>query len=323
MKIQFKSTVLVGLLALGGMANAAYPEKPITLVVPFPPGGGTDVLGRLLAKELGDTLKATVIVENKPGAAGNIGSAFVSKAKPDGYTLLVATTAQTISAALYKKPTYNLAKDLVAVSGINEVPIMMISRKGLGASNISEFIALAKKYPGKLTFASPGYGTSAHMAGEVLSLATGIKLLHVPYQGAAPVLNDLMGGQVDVTFDLLTTAKGYYTEKKVDGIGMTTVKRTSLMPDVSTLSEQNPQSLGTFNEFAWNVLMVPKGTPEAVINKLNASLKTILSNEAVVKRLGDIGSTPMWQSPTDSQKFIENDIKKWMDVQSKANLEKI
>ena len=176
MKFKIKTTLCASLLCLSGLAQAAYPSKNITLVVPFPPGGGTDILGRLLAKEIGEKLNANVIVENKPGAAGNIGSSYVAKSKPDGHTLLVATTAQTISAALYKKPIYNLSKDLVAVSGINEVPLMMITRKNFGAKNINEFIDLAKKNPGKITFASPGYGTSAHMAGEVLSLAAGIKI---------------------------------------------------------------------------------------------------------------------------------------------------
>ena len=323
MKFKIKTTLCASLLCLSGLAQAAYPSKNITLVVPFPPGGGTDILGRLLAKEIGEKLNANVIVENKPGAAGNIGSSYVAKSKPDGHTLLVATTAQTISAALYKKPIYNLSKDLVAVSGINEVPLMMITRKNFGAKNINEFIDLAKKNPGKITFASPGYGTSAHMAGEVLSLAAGIKILHVPYQGAAPVLNDLMGGQVDVTFDLLTTAKGYFTEKKVDAIGMTTLNRTRLMPEVSTLSEQNKESLGKFNEFAWNVLMAPSGTPSEVINKLNETMKNILSTESVIKKLEDIGSTPMWLSPADSQSFIKNDIEKWMSIQKNANLDKI
>lgn len=323
MKFKIKTTLCASLLCLSGLAQAAYPSKNITLVVPFPPGGGTDILGRLLAKEIGEKLNANVIVENKPGAAGNIGSSYVAKSKPDGHTLLVATTAQTISAALYKKPIYNLSKDLVAVSGINEVPLMMITRKNFGAKNINEFIDLAKKNPGKITFASPGYGTSAHMAGEVLSLAAGIKILHVPYQGAAPVLNDLMGGQVDVTFDLLTTAKGYFTEKKVDAIGMTTLNRTRLMPEVSTLSEQNKESLGKFNEFAWNVLMAPSGTPSEVINKLNETMKNILSTESVIKKLEDIGSTPMWLSTADSQSFIKNDIEKWMSIQKNANLDKI
>lgn len=323
MKFKIKTTLCASLLCLSGLAQAAYPSKNITLVVPFPPGGGTDILGRLLAKEIGEKLNANVIVENKPGAAGNIGSSYVAKSKPDGHTLLVATTAQTISAALYKKPIYNLSKDLVAVSGINEVPLMMITRKNFGAKNINEFIDLAKKNPGKITFASPGYGTSGHMAGEVLSLAAGIKILHVPYQGAAPVLNDLMGGQVDVTFDLLTTAKGYFTEKKVDAIGMTTLNRTRLMPEVSTLSEQNKESLGKFNEVAWNVLMAPSGTPSEVINKLNETMKNILSTESVIKKLEDIGSTPMWLSPADSQSFIKNDIEKWMSIQKNANLDKI
>lgn len=311
------------LLIASGMVHAAWPDKPITLVVPFPPGGGTDMVGRILAKEISQHLGVSVVVENRPGASGNIGSRHVAKSRPDGHTLLIATTAQSISAALYKQAGYDLAVDLETISTINESPLVLISRPGLRIDSVKDLIALARSSPGKLTYATPGYGTSAHMAAEVLSLATGIKMLHVPYQGAAPVLTDLMGGQVDITFDLLVTAKPYVAMGKVHRVGMATRERSPLMPDWQTLSEQNPDNLRHFNETAWNVLMAPKGTPAAVLKKLNAMMKDILSNDAVKEKLVDIGSIPYWKSLDDSKVFLVNDINKWKKVVQDAGIEKI
>lgn len=311
------------LLIASGMAHAAWPNKPVTLVVPFPPGGGTDMVGRIIAKELGHRLGVSVVVENRPGASGNIGSRHVAKSSPDGHTLLIGTTAQSISAALYKQAGYDLAVDLETISTINEGPLVLISRPGLKVDSVRDLIALARRSPGKLTYATPGYGTSAHMAAEVMSLATGIKMLHVPYQGAAPVLTDLMGGQVDITFDLLVTAKSYVALGKVHRVAMTTRERSPLMPDWPTLSEQSPDNLRNFNETAWNVLMAPKGTPVAISKRLNALMKEILSDDAVKEKLVDLGSVSCWRSLEDSRAFLVNDINKWKKVVHDAGIEKI
>lgn len=304
-------------------AHAAWPDRPITLVVPFPPGGGTDVVGRIIAKELGQRLGVAVVVENRPGASGNIGARFVAKARPDGYTLLVATTAQSISAALYRQAGYDLVNDLESVSTINEGPLVLITRPSLKISSVKDLIALARRSPGKLTYATPGYGTSAHMAAEVLSLATGIKMLHVPYQGAAPVLTDLMGGQVDLTFDLLTTARQHVLEGKVHRVGMTTRERSPLAPDWQTLSEQSPENLGNFHETAWNVLMAPKGTPAAVVQGINVQMKALLASDAVKEKLMDLGSIPLWKNLENTRSFVIEDVKKWKKVVHDAGIEKI
>lgn len=311
------------LLCAAGISHAAWPDKPITLVVPFPPGGGTDVVGRILAKELGSRLGVSVVVENRPGAAGNIGSNHVAKSSPNGYTLLIGTTAQSISAALYRQSRYDFVNDLEAISTINDGPLVLISRPGLKVSSVKDLIDLARRSPGKLSYATPGYGTSAHMAAEVLSLATGIRMLHVPYQGAAPVLTDLMGGQVDITFDLLTTAKSYVLEGKVNRIGVTTRERSPLVPDWQTLSEQGPESLRGFNETAWNVLMAPKGTPTAILQKLNAQMKQILSDDKVRQKFMDLGSLPLWKDMADSRAFVVDDVNKWRKVVHDAGIDKI
>ena len=200
---------------------------------------------------------------------------------------------------------------------------MQQSRPGLKVSSVKDLIDLARRSPGKLSYATPGYGTSAHMAAEVLSLATGIRMLHVPYQGAAPVLTDLMGGQVDITFDLLTTAKSYVLEGKVNRIGVTTRERSPLVPDWQTLSEQGPESLRDFNETAWNVLMAPRGTPTAILQKLNAQMKQILSDDKVRQKFMDLGSLPLWKDMADSRAFVVDDVNKWRKVVHDAGIDKI
>lgn len=311
------------LLASAGVVQAAWPHKPVTLVVPFPPGGGTDVIGRILAKELSQRLGVGVVVENRAGVSGNLGSRHVAKSIPDGYTLLIGTTAQSISAALYKQAGYDLLTDLEAISTINDGPLVLISRPGLRINSVRELIELARRSPGKITYATPGYGTSAHMAAEMLSLAAGIKMLHVPYQGAAPVLTDLMGGQVDLTFDLLVTAKPYLATGKLQRVGVATRERSPLVPDWQTLSEQSPEQLKDFNETAWNVLMAPRGTPPAVLKKLNAVMKDILSDEAVKNKFMEFGNIPFWKTPEDSKAFLVNDINKWKKVVHDASIDKI
>lgn len=311
------------MLSMASLAQAAWPDsRAITLVVPFPPGGGTDIVGRLIGKELSDRLGVSIVVENRPGAAGNIGSRYVANAKPDGYTLLVGTTAQTISAAVYKTPGYDIVGDFEAISGINDGPMVLMSRPGLGASNMKELIQLAKARPQGLTYATPGNGTSAHMAAEVLSLVAGVKMLHVPYQGAAPAMNDLMSGQVDIAFDLLLGARPYIEGKRVQGIGVATRERSPLVPEWPTLAEQSPELSG-FHETAWNVLLAPKGTPAEVVETLNAHMKDILESEPVRKRFAELANLPLWMSAEDTKAFIAKDVEKWKRVVREANLEQM
>lgn len=304
-------------------AHAAWPERPITLVIPFPPGGGTDVIGRIIGKELGDSLGVNVVVENKSGAGGNIGTRYVTGAKPDGYTLLMGTTAQTISAALYKAPGYDLLKQLDAVVTINSGPMILFSRNSLEVSSVNDLIKLAKQNPEKISYASAGYGTSSHMAAEVFTLATGIRLLHVPYQGAAPAMGSVVAGQVDITFDMLSTARPFVMENKVKSIGMGGSERSPLMPELKSLSEQNPELLKSFNETAWNVLMVPKGTPVEIQQKINDKIKVILGDEKIKARLMDMGSVPFWKNVPDSGSFVADDVAKWKRVVEDANIERM
>ncbi|MDR0201793.1 MAG: tripartite tricarboxylate transporter substrate binding protein [Delftia acidovorans] len=310
-------------LVAAGTVHAAWPERQITLVVPFPVGGGTDIVGRIIARELAQRLHVNVVVENRPGASGNIGSRQVSKASPDGYTLLVCTTAQTISGALYTQAGYDVVNDLEAISTINDSPLVLITRPGLKLSSVQELIELARRSPGKLAYATPGYGSAGHMAAETLSLAAGIRMLHIPYQGAAPMMADLVSGQVDIAFDLLITAKPYVHQGKVNRVGLATRERSPLIPDWQTLSEQSPDRLGHFNETSWNVLMAPKGTPAAILNALNTQMKNILSDEKVKSKFLELGSIPIWKTVGGTKTFVSDDARKWKKVVSDARIDKI
>ena len=310
-------------LIAASLVHAAWPDRQITLVVPFPAGGGTDVVGRIIAKELAQRLRVNVVVENRPGASGNIGARQVSKASPDGYTLLICTTAQTISGALYTQAGYDVVNDLEAISTINDSPLVLITRPGLKLSSVQDLIELARRSPGKLTYATPGYGSAGHMAAETLSLAAGIRMLHIPYQGAAPMMADLISGQVDIAFDLLITAKQYVNQGKVNRVGVATRERSPLMPDWQTLSEQSPARLGNFNETAWNVLMAPKGTPAAIVNAINAQMKNILADEKVQRKFMELGSIPLWKSVDSTKAFVSDDARKWRKVVSDAGIAKI
>lgn len=323
MKTKLKGLLGVGLLVASSLAHAAWPERAITLVVPFPPGGSTDVVGRLVGKELSEKLGVSVVVENRSGAAGNIGSRYVANAKPDGYTLLLGTSAQSISAALYKDPGYDFINDLDAIATVNDGPLMLMTRPEWKVSNVKELIAHAKQNPGALTYASAGHGTSAHMAGEVLSLVAGIEMLHVPYQGSSPAMTDLISGQVDVAFDLMVVARQYVEDGKINAVGVATRERSDLVPDWETLSEQDPEVLGDFHETAWNVVMAPKGTPEDIISTLSVALKDILATEEVRTRFAGLGNVTFWNDVEDTRGFIKSDVEKWKKVVADANIEQL
>ncbi|HLT98999.1 MAG TPA: tripartite tricarboxylate transporter substrate binding protein [Burkholderiaceae bacterium] len=323
MKTKLKSLLGAGLLLASTVVHAAWPERAITLVVPFPPGGSTDVVGRLVSKELSEHLGVSVVVENRSGAAGNIGSRHVANARPDGYTLLLGTSAQSISAALYKAPGYDFINDLDAIATVNDGPLLLVTRPDWKVKNVRELVEYAKQNPGKVTYASAGHGTSAHMAGEVFSLLNGIDMLHVPYQGASPAMTDLMSGQVDMAFDLMVSARQYVEDDMVNFVGMATRERSDLVPDWETISEQYPEVLGNMHETAWNVVMAPKGTPDDVIQKLSAALKEILNKQEVRERFATLGNVTFWLDVEETREFIKNDVEKWKRVVEDAKIQKL
>ena len=305
-------------LALSGLALAAagpaaavdYPTRPVHWIVPYPPGGTTDILARLVGQYLSDHLGQQFIVENKPGGGNNIGTEAVVNSPPDGYTMLLVNPANGINATLYKHLNFNLLRDIAPVAGITRVPNVMEVNPKFPAKTVAEFIAYAKANPGKINMASSGTGTSVHMSGELLMAMTGIKMAHVPYRGAAPALTDLMAGTVDVIFDNMPSSIGFIHAGKIRPIAVTTEKRSPALPDIPTVAETVPG----YEASAWFGMAAPKGTPVEVIDKINATINEALKDPKMIARLAELGGTPMPGTPADFGKIMSDEVAKWKKV---------
>lgn len=299
-------------LALSAPACAqAFPTKPIKIVVPYTPGGPTDIPARLVGQKLSESLGQPVIIENKPGAGGNIGADAVAKAPADGYTLLVVTTGHTINPALYPKMNYDLKKDLVPVSQLTSSPMVVVVTPSLGVNSLKELIALAKAKPGTLNFASAGNGSSTHLAPELFSMMAGLKMNHIPYKGSAPALGDVMAGNVQVAFDFMTSAMPFVRSGKLTGLATTGAARSPAAPDLPTVAEAGVPG---FEVIGWNGVMAPAGTPPEVIAKLNAEIKKALSLPEVKDRIAAVGANAHWNTPVDFGNYVQAEITKWGKV---------
>ena len=299
------------LAAHAATAAAAWPDKPITLVVPYPPGGPTDIVGRSVAQGLSDELGQTVIVDNRSGAGGNIGADMVAKSAPDGYTLLMATTAHAINMSLFKNLGYDTRKSFVPLSLLTKGPLVLVTRPDLPAKSVGELIALAKASPGKLTFASSGNGQSTHLSAELFNTMAGIRMVHVPYRGSAPAMTDVMGGQADIMFNTMLSSMPYVKDGKLRALAVTSAARSPAAPDVPTVAESG---LPGYEATAWNGLMAPAGTPDAVVQKLSAALKKVLSRPDMQKQFAQQGFDAEWMTPAEYGKFLDDEIRKWADV---------
>ena len=270
------------LLALPAIANAqtpAYPTKPIRLVVPFPAGGATDILAREVAKHLTETWGQSVVVDNRPGAGGNIGSELVAKSPPDGYTLEMGTVGtHAINASLYSKMPYDHVKDFVPVILVAGVPNVLVVNPSVPVNSVQEFIAYAKANPGKLNFASSGSGTSIHLSGELFKVMAGVQMTHVPYKGSAPALQDLLGGQVQLMFDNLPPSLPQIKAGKLRALAVTSATRAPALPDVPTVAEAG---LPGFEASSWFGVLAPAGTPPAIVAKLHGALMTVMKDPGV------------------------------------------
>ncbi|NYT86320.1 Bug family tripartite tricarboxylate transporter substrate binding protein [Pollutimonas harenae] len=300
-------------LALGASTAGAagWPDQTITMVVPYPPGGPTDIVARVAAQGLSEKLGQTVVVDNKAGAGGNIGADHVARAKPDGYTLLVATTAHAINMSLFKDLSYDTRTSFEPVSGLTEGPLVVVTRPDLGVKNIQELIKLAKDAKQPLTFASSGNGQSTHLAAELFNSMAGIKMTHVPYRGSAPAMTDVMGGQVDVMFNTMLSSMPYVKDGKMIALAVTSAKRSPAAPDLPTVAEAG---LDGYQATAWNGLLVPKGTPAEVVSKLNAALKDVMSQPEVKEKFSAQGFDANWMSPQDFKIYLDNEVEKWAEV---------
>jgi tripartite-type tricarboxylate transporter receptor subunit TctC len=314
--------IALAFTSLAGFAQNegdAYPTRPIRWIVPYTPGGTTDILARLMAQWLSQRLGQQVIVENKPGAGNNIGTDVAVKAVPDGYTIFLVNPANAINATLYKNLPFNFLNDMVPVGGIIRVPNVMTVRKDFPAKNIQEFIDYAKKNPGKVNMASSGAGTSVHLSGELFKAMAGIDMKHIPYKGAAPATQDLLGGQVDVIFDNMPSIIPHIKGNAVRALGVTSAQRSPALPDVPAIQEVVPG----YEASAWFGAGAPKGTPSYAIARLNREINAGLNDPALKARLADLGGVPIPGTPEQFWALHRAETEKWAKVvkQSGASAE--
>jgi len=306
------SPVLVGALltSAAGVAQAqGYPSKPIRLVVTFPPGGAPDLLARLFAEKA--QLGQNILVDNKPGAGGNIGAADVAKSTPDGHTLVMATVGtHSINGALYSKMPYDMVRDFTPVAHIASAPNLLVVTNSLPVKNVSELIAYMKANPDKLSFGSPGIGTSVHVSGELFKSLTGTQMQHVPYKGRQFAIPDLVGGQIQVMFDNMPSALPLAKEGKIRALAQTTAKRSGAAPDVPTVAETVPG----FEATTWFALFAPTGTPRDVVLKLNAEVQRVFKLPDVADKLKGLGLEPWLSTPEELGAYQAREIIKWAKV---------
>ena len=298
-------------LAVGaGAAADRYPDHPVRWIVPYPAGGTTDILARLVGQRLLERLGQQFIIENRPGGGNNIGTEFVVNAPPDGYTVLLVNPANGINVSLYPNLHFNFLTDIVPIAGLIRVPNVMEVNPTIPASTVSEFITYAKANPGKINMASAGIGTSVHLSGELFKAMTGVDLLHVPYRGAAPALTDMIGGQVHVMFDNLPSSISHLRSGKLRPLAVTTAIRSDVLPDVPTVAETVPG----YEASAWFGIGAPKGTPAAIINLLNREVNDALADPKLKARLVDLGGVPMPGSAADFGLLVKAETEKWAKV---------
>ena len=291
------------------MAQSGYPDRPVKLIVGFAPGGSTDIVARIVAQRLGERLGQTVIVENKAGAGGTIGADATAKAPPDGYTLTLGTTStHAIAAGAYSKLPYDPVADFTQISLVAITPYLLVVNPQVKANNLAEFVALAKGQPGKLNYASAGSGTATHLAMEMLKDAAGLDLLHVPYKGSAPMITDLISGQVDFCIEPSSSILPQARAGKVRLLGVTTSKRQEAMPELPTIAEQG---VADFEAMTWSGLLAPAGTQVAIVEQLNRAMNQVLEHPEVVARIRGNGSATVGGSRADFERFVRAEIARW------------
>jgi len=305
-------SALAGLLALAGSASAQnYPTRPVTMVVPFAAGGPTDVLGRIMAQRMGEILGQNVIVENVGGAGGMTGGKRVADARPDGYTMLLGTVGtQAQGQTLYKKPLYNAVTDFTPVALIADVPIALLVRKDLPATNLKEFVAYAKANQSKMQFGSAGAGSATHLGCVVLNTAMGTNITHVPYKGTGPAMQDLVAGRIDFLCEIVSTAKPQIDGGNVKALAIMTKDRSPVLPNLPTTLEQGLD----VQAYTWNAVFLPKGTPADIVKKLHDAIVAAMDTPAVKDRLQGLGAmivAPDRRSPEYLASFVKSEIEKW------------
>jgi tripartite-type tricarboxylate transporter receptor subunit TctC len=288
----------------------SYPTRPVRWVVPFPPGGATDVVARLVSQWLSERFGQPVVIENRGGAGGNIGVQAVVNAPPDGYTMLLIPTSATINATLYDSLPYNILRDIAPVSGLVLSPNVMIVNPALPVRSVAEFIAYTKANPGKVNLASPGTGTAVHMGGEMFKIMTGARMTHVPYRGGAPAMADLISGQVHVMFDVLPGAMQHVRSGSTRALAVTTRTRVDMLPDIPTVAETVPG----YESTTWFGIGVPAGTPREIIERLNREMNVCLTDPGIRTKLAEVGTSPLVFTPAEFGAHLVAETEKWAKV---------
>ena len=304
--------VLGAILLAATIANAQqWPSKPVRFIVPFAPGGTTDILARLVGQHLGEALGQPLVIENRAGAGGNIGAAEVARAAPDGYTILMGTPGtQAINQYIYTKMPYNTEKDFAPVSLVARVPNVLVAHPSLGFKSLQDLIGYARANPNKLNSASPGAGTTGHLSLELFKKLTGVQIQHVPYKGSGPALNDLIAGQVQMTIDNLPSAMPHIQAGKLTALGVTTEQKVAALPEVPTVASVVPG----YEASSWFVVMAPAGTPDAVVRRLSREVDALLKKPAVLERMKTLGADPVGGTPEQLAAHLEAEVRKWRDV---------
>jgi tripartite-type tricarboxylate transporter receptor subunit TctC len=293
-----------------------YPTRPVRLVVGFPPGGGTDIIARLIGEWLSERLGQQLVIENRPGAGSNIATEGVVRAAADGYTLLLVSAAHAINATLYDRLNYNFLRDIAPVAGVIRVPNLMEVNPSLPPKSVPEFIAYAKANPGKVNYASGGNGTAQHLAGELFKIMTGVDMVHVPYRGDAPALTDLIGGQVQVMFGNMPSSIEHIRAGKLRPLAVTTAARSEALPDLPPVGDFVPG----YEASTWQGLGAPGNTPAEIVDKLNKEINAALTDPKIKARLADLGGTVLSGSPADFGRLIAGETEKWGKVIRAANI---
>jgi tripartite-type tricarboxylate transporter receptor subunit TctC len=298
-------------------AQEAYPNKPIHMILPFPPGGVTDLLARALGEKLSARLGQPVVVENKPGAGTVLASDYVARAKPDGYTILMAASSLGTAPLIYDKVTYDAVKSFAPVTQVASVVHVLVVSPKLPVTNVKELIAYTKANPGKLSYASTGTGTSTHLEGELLKSMAGIDMVHVPYKGSGPALNDLVGGQLGVMIDALGSSGPFIKAGKLRPLGVTTAKRSASIPELPTLAESGVPG---YEAMPWLGLVAPAGTPPEIVDRLHKETAKVLEDPAIKDRFKGWGLDIIGNTPAEFSAFIKRDIDQWSRVIKNANI---
>ena len=313
----FVSLVFFGVQGFAALAQ--YPTRTVTLVVPFPPGGGTDTGSRLIAQRLTQRWGQTVIVENKPGAAGGLGADYVSKQKPDGYILLMGNFGtQSVNPTLYgKKLAYNPDTAFAPITLVADLPLVLVVNPGVTATSAKDLIAMAKAQPGKLAYSSSGSGGSMHLAGALFESASGTQMLHVPYKGGGPAISDLIAGHVNLSFATILESSGHIKSGRLRPLAVTGLTRSPVLPDVPTLAET---ALPGFNSSSWIGLLAPAGTPQAIIDKIAADVSEALKAQDLRQQFIDQGALPVGSTPKEFQALIDNDRRRYAKIINEKNI---